>query len=86
MRALLVPAAAAALLATAPFALAAGQTATGTVKAFDMKAHTLTLNDGTLYQLPAGFKDPGLKSGEKVQVSWDMQSGKHEASKVTIVK
>jgi hypothetical protein len=86
MRALLVPAAVAALLATAPFALAAGQTATGTVKAFDMKAHTLTLNDGVVYQLPSGFKDPGLKSGEKVQISWDMKSGKHEASKVTIVK
>ncbi|MBN9036604.1 MAG: DUF1344 domain-containing protein [Rhizobiales bacterium] len=86
MRALLVPAAVAALLATAPFALAATQTATGTVKAFDMKAHTLTLNDGVVYQLPAGFKDPGLKAGAKVEVSWDMQAGKHEASKVTLAK
>lgn len=86
MRALLVPAAAAALLATAPLALAATQTATGTVKAFDLKAHTLTLDNGTIYQLPAAFKDPGLKSGEKVQVSWQMKGGKHDASKVSIVK
>lgn len=86
MRALLVPAVAAALISTAPFALAASQTATGTIKAFDMKAHTLTLDDGITYQLPATFTDPGLKSGEKVQVTWDMQSGKHEASQVTIVK
>ena len=51
-----------------------------------MKAHTLTLNDGVVYQLPAGFKDPGLKAGAKVEVSWDMQAGKHEASKVTLAK
>src|SRR5690606_38068290 len=47
MRTLLVPAALAAFIATAPFAFAA-QHATGTVKAFDAKAMTLTLNDNAV--------------------------------------
>jgi len=85
MRALLVPAAVAAFLAVSPVAFAASQTATGAIKSFDLKTQTLTLADGTTYMLPAGFKDPGLKVGEKVQVSWDMQGGKHEASQVKIV-
>lgn len=85
MRAFLVPAAFAAMLAAAPIAFAATQTATGAVKSFDLKAQTLTLADGTTYMLPSNFKDPGLKIGEKVSVSWDMQGGKHEASQVKIV-
>lgn len=85
MRALLIPAAFAAILAVSPAAFAA-QTAAGQVKDFDLKAGTLTLNDGTTYMLPSGFKDPGLRAGEKVQVSWDMQRGKHTADSVKIVK
>ena len=52
MRKLLVPAAAAALLATSAFAFAAAQHATGTVKAYDAKAMTLTLADGSSTSLP----------------------------------
>lgn len=85
MRALFAPAALAAFISVVPLAMAA-QMATGNVKAFDAKSHMLTLNDGTVYRLPAGFKDPGLKVGSKVQVSWDMHDGKHSASKVTIVR
>jgi len=83
MRALLIPAAFAAILAVSPTAFAA-QMATGHVKSFDLKARTLTLNDGTTYMLPAGFKNPGLKAGEKVQLSWDMQNGKHTVNSVKI--
>lgn len=85
MRAFIIPAAIAALIAGAPLAMAAQMT-TGHVKAFDAKTNTLTLKNGTAYMLPVGFKDPGLKAGSKVQVSWDMQGGKHEASAVKIVK
>jgi Cu/Ag efflux protein CusF len=60
------------------------QSAIGTVKAFDLKAHTLTLSDGKIYQLPATFKDPGLKVGEKVTVQWKMNGTAHEATGVTI--
>ncbi|MGV3575504.1 MAG: DUF1344 domain-containing protein [Devosia sp.] len=62
----------------------ADQSISGTVKAFDLKAHTLTLADGKIYQLPATFKDPGLKSGEKVTVHWKMNGTAYEATNVTI--
>ncbi|MBX3530432.1 MAG: DUF1344 domain-containing protein [Rhizobiaceae bacterium] len=85
MRTLLIPAAIAALVAATPIAFAA-QSASGTVKAFDSKAMTLTLNDNQTYMLPNGFKDPGLKPGTKVNISWD-QSGTHrQAEQVTITK
>jgi Protein of unknown function (DUF1344) len=85
MRSLVIPAFVAGLIVAAPLALAAQQ-ATGTVKSIDMNAMTLTLSDGTTYRLPANFKDPGLKPGERVQVSWNMQNGQHDATSVTIAK
>ena len=74
MRKLLVPAVAAAILATSAVAFAATQNTTGTVKSFDSKAMTLTLANGTEYMLPKGFKDPGIKAGEKVTVAWDTRA------------
>ena len=62
----------------------ADQSISGTVKAFDLKAHTLTLADGKIYQLPVAFKDPGLKAGEKVTVHWKMNGTSYEATNVTI--
>lgn len=85
MRSLVVPAALAAFFAASLMAFAA-QTTTGTVKDFDLKAKTLTLGNGTVYVLPGKFKDPGIKSGEKVQLSWDMKDGKYMATNVKIVK
>ncbi len=85
MRNLVVPVVIAGFLAAAPLAFAAQQ-ANGTVKAVDMNARTLTLSDGTIYYLPQGFKDPGLKTGEKVQISYNMQNGQHDAVSVTIAK
>jgi hypothetical protein len=37
-----------------------------------------------VYRLPATFKDPGLKNGEKVMVHWKMDGTAHEATSVTI--
>lgn len=85
MRALLVPVAAAAAISFASGALAA-QTTTGTVKTFSARHHMLTLKGGETYVLPATFKDPGLKSGEKVRITWNKDNGKHMADEVTIVK
>lgn len=85
MRVILAPAVLAAVLALMPAAFAA-QTAAGSIKAFDMKAHTLTLDNGTVYSLPTTFKDPGLKVGEKVSIQWDMKNGKHEAESVKITR
>ncbi|MCB2125338.1 MAG: DUF1344 domain-containing protein [Rhodobacteraceae bacterium] len=70
----------------------ASETTTAMIKSFDMKAHTLTLEDGTIYMLPGVFKDPGLKIGEKVSVLWNKKSGagssneERDAVSVTIVK
>lgn len=85
MRALLVPVAVAAAISAVSVASAAQRT-TGDVKSFNMKAHTLTLSSGTTYTLPKSFKDPGLKAGEKVKVTWDMLKGRHAATDVIIVK
>ena len=85
MRSLIIPASIAAFLAVTPLALAA-DTTTGTVKAVDLKALTLTLDNGTTFSLPAGFKDPGLTVGSKVQVTSETKNKQHIASKVTIEK
>lgn len=86
MRTLLIPAALAAILSTSALALAATYHTDGMVKAFDVKAMTLTLADGSVYSLPQTFKDPGLKTGEKVQISWEQSGAKKMADTVTIVK
>jgi hypothetical protein len=61
----------------------AASTTTGTIRTLDTKAMTLTLKDGTSYRLPVGFKDPGLKVGEKVKVAYEMIGKKHQATAVT---
>jgi hypothetical protein len=85
MRSYLLPALVAGGLALSGAAYAA-TTTEGVVKAFDIAKHSLTLADGSVYQLPATFTDPGLKVGAKVAVVWDMMGTTHEASKVTIAK
>lgn len=47
----------------------------GTIKAMDSKALTVTLQDGTFYTLPTGFKLDGFKTGEKVTLTWAMKDG-----------
>lgn len=86
MRTLLVPAAVAALLATSALSFAAMQQATGTVKAFDAKARTIELADGTTYMVPKTFKNPGLKAGERVSISWQLTGDVKNAESVKIIK
>lgn len=62
----------------------AATTTVGTIKSLDMTKHQITLQDGTVYMLPSGYKDPVLKVGEKVSITWDMQGQAHQASKVTM--
>ncbi len=69
---------------TATTAAASNHTASGTITAFSMKNHTLTLKGGKVYVLPADFTDPGLKKGEKVQVTYSIVKGKRDASAVTV--
>lgn len=63
-------------------ALAASQTATGTIKALDAKDHTLTLDSGKSFSLPKNMKTSGLKTGEKVKITFETTGGKLVASKV----
>jgi len=86
MRTLLLSTTLAALVATSALALAASHQASGMIKAFDMKAHTLTLQDGASYALRTNFKDPGLKVGEKVSITWEKSGNQMLADTVTIVK
>ena len=58
-------------------AFAATNTA-GTIKSIDAKAGSVTLQDGTVYMLPAGFKLDTFKAGEKVSISWDLKGSLHE--------
>jgi hypothetical protein len=74
-----------ALAMSAATAFAADQT-TGIVKNFDIKAMTLTLEDGTTFTLPKGFVDPGLKDGGQVRVDWKMVGSKHAAETVEIMR
>jgi Cu/Ag efflux protein CusF len=84
MRNLIVPTAVAAVVLTSSMAMAADNV-TGKIKSFDLKADTITLDNGTVYTLPKDFKNPGLKKGERVQISWSMTKGKHAASEVKVL-
>ena len=79
----LVISAAVAVVALSSSLAFADQTS-GTVKAFDAKAMTLILQDGSEYYLPKTFHDPGLKAGEKVSITWAMQNNERMASAVVI--
>ena len=85
MRVLLSNLAIVSILATPGLALAA-KSATGTVKEYDKASISLTFAYGTVYSLPKGFHDPGLKAGEKVAISFDMSGKKSEAKTVKILR
>ncbi|MEO5806811.1 DUF1344 domain-containing protein [Devosia sp.] len=85
MRKIILPVALAIALGSSGIAFAAApNTAVNTVKSFDLKAHTLTLENGVNYVLPATFKDPGLKVGAKVTVKWEMKGKAIQADSVTL--
>lgn len=86
MRKFIVPVAIAATLATLSLASAATQHVTGTIKSYDAKAMTLTLADGSRYEMPKAFKGPSLKTGEKVAITWDLKGKMRNATAVDLVK
>lgn len=86
MRNFTFPVAAAALIATSFAAFAADTMTTGTIKSMDLAKHVLVLDNGITYTLPAAFKDPGLKVGEKVTVGWVMNGKAYDADTVVIAK
>ena len=85
MRALFAAAVILSSVAMVPAAFAATQSMTGTVKTYHA-GQSLTLANGDMFLLPANFKDPGIKTGEKVKVAYEKTGKKLQAEMVTIVR
>lgn len=85
MRNVLIPAMAT-FIATSSFAFAdSEEKTTGKVRSFDAKALTLALEEGPFFHLSTAFRDPGIKPGEKVVVSWHPGMGSAIAERVDII-
>ena len=82
MRSKLIPLVLVASMSFGAVAFAAATETKRAIKAIDEKAMTVTLEDGTTYHLPAGFKLAELKVGEKVVISWEAMGKVNEASGV----
>jgi hypothetical protein len=82
MRSKILPLVLIASMSFGAVAFAAATDTKGVVKAIDEKTMTLTLEDGSVYKLPAGFKLADLKVGEKVTVSWEAKGADKDASAV----
>lgn len=65
-------------------ATVAPSTTEGTIKALDAKAMTLTLADGSVYNLAKAIKIASLKVGEKVKITWTKVGTLDEASAVVV--
>lgn len=74
------PIAASLLISTA--ALAAGTTATGTIKTVDKKSDAITLDDGSVYTLSEGFEAETYAPGEKVTITFKTKNGKMIATSI----
>ena len=82
MRSKILPLILVASMSFGAVAFAASTETKGTIKAIDEKAMTVTLEDGTSYHLPAGFKLADLKVGEKVIVAWEAKGDLKEVAGV----
>ena len=85
MRALFASAVILSSIAMVPAAFAASHTVTSTVKVYH-SGQSLTLANGDEFILPKSFKDPGIKTGEKVKVAYQKTGKKLQAEMVTIVR
>ena len=84
MRKLIVPFLIVASLGASSVAMAAATptTTAGAIKSLDAKACTVTLDNKTMYQFAPKCDFSKLHVGEKVAVTWELQSGKYMASKI----
>ncbi|MBI1365014.1 MAG: DUF1344 domain-containing protein [Alphaproteobacteria bacterium] len=53
--------------------------ASGQIKSVDAAKHTITLDDGQTYSLPAKYNMAMLKAGEQVELGWKAKGDAHEA-------
>ncbi|HXS05603.1 MAG TPA: DUF1344 domain-containing protein [Rhizomicrobium sp.] len=82
MKKFLVPAIAC-LLALGSSASQAWTHVKGSISSLDPTAHTLTLDNGTTYDVQSGVKLSNLAVGDKVTISTETKSGQHLVNKVT---
>lgn len=80
MRGMILPSLTAIAVIAASGAYAAQ--ASGNIKTMDMKAHTVTLADGKMYELPASYDMSKLKANEKVKVTYSNKGSKHMATAI----
>ena len=85
MRALFASAVIISSIAVIPAAFAASLSMTGTVKTYHA-GQSLTLANGDMFTLPRNFKDPGIKTGEKVKVAYQRTGKNLQAEMVTIIR
>ena len=52
------------------------------IKSMDTSAHTVTLSDDVIYIFPADYDLSTLKTGEKVEITFEAIDGKNQASEV----
>jgi len=81
MRKLIVAVGAAALFAASSMAALAAD-ATGAIQSIDTTTNTVTLSDGTVYVLPAGFDAASIKVGDNVTITFEEADGKMTATEV----
>ena len=81
MRKSMVAVGAAALFAASSMAALAAD-ATGAIQSIDTAANTVTLADGTVYVLPAGFDAASVKVGDNITITFEEADGKMTATEV----
>jgi len=59
---------------------------TGVIKHIDPKNDAITLDDGKTFTLAEGTEAESLKVGQKVEVTYDLKSGRLIATKILVVK
>ena len=82
MRPILLSCAILGSLVAASSAMAADLTATGSIKALDAKACTVTLADNKVYQFPAKCDFSKLKASENVVITYTVKGAANAASKI----
>lgn len=84
MKKVLATLAAAALMTSAAVALA--DESSGKIMMIDPATKTLTLEDGTVYELSEGVAIQDLRPGQEVTVSYEVEGGKNVADSVAVQK
>ena len=84
MRMLTFPIVAVAMISAVGLAFAAE--ATGTIKSMDPMAHTMTLEDGQVYEFAADYDVSAMKAGDKVNVTFDVSGDKNMATEAAVAE